>query len=979
METENTETDLKSNPLSSPITGTAQPDDQFSGDNNSDSYEDLLSKLVSSLSDIQHGIGIAAGDGDCFFDSVAQALNEKFDTQEYTHTSIRRLCNDYAKNLESTLPSATAKQSEQNQQNNWIFQAFHENYDLYTTYLSQGGLNAKEAIALKEQYKFGDGLAIWGEQEIDARIICKKLGIKIHIVELHEEALNNQDVPDLLHQLINESGVHQLEACTDYIYQGENTINICVGHSHFLPILKKTTLEANASVEGEHGRNDSSTNNLFDVADFDTLTALDLADFDTLIALDLVEFNTLIFDLHWGEAQNIEKIKEFFGFGAQPSEDNALTKSNTYEYQGKNINNKNEIDNFLLENNNSKILKLVGCKVGSAVKDVIVRRLDNLAKLMFIDTAFEDDDEVIELINAIGANHTLIELLLINSRHNEDAEENEAFGEAIKNMLIRNKTLETLDISKNIITENEILAITEGLKANQTLKELILREGCIYNKATQQLALALECHPSLLILSLGNSFITHSSASQIITSLQENDTLKILDLNSLDDCFINKENGTEIEGNEEEFSKIKMELANNIAQMLRVNKTLKALYIDNSLIEEKEAEIIIKGLQKNTTLLCLGDPSYNQPDSEFNISIITDKTLEEIKKLLHRNRILTHAPQRMNKIILFCNKNIITNNNVCIEKLKKTIGQLSQLISLYEKAVACTELDMQEKIQEKINPYKIKLQTYEIEASIHQPNSDYLNQALEFYKAHKVFPPPLSFSLASDISVSDETSDSLKYACIFKLLQTAWEIPYTQSLALLILKKVVPSSYDSDKLFIIPLDLIKSTISTISIGEKASKWDKIKDNLIALSPEVLYQLCQLHELKKALKEKTGYDRVISFEHASQMTMMHVQNNDIFALAKTAPSDLEAIYNIVCGIILNANNTAIDTNPMDNDPVMEYLLQHENTLEKTEQHEESQTSSSTCTEQMFFDHSAKRKDPDKGHDEKDSQLTKKSKF
>lgn len=211
----------------------------------SDPKSERMQQLIrDSLPKIGFSRGRARGDGDCFFDAVAKTLNEGSVREEYTVASLRRLCSKHAHDLEDRYPSSTMNPTEEDKGNNWIFQELRKDFVLYQNYVMSSGFTAEEARDLKERYKIGDGLAIWGEQAIDGIILCKELGIRIHVIEAHEELLDRPEVTatPILHQLIDAEGVHPIEKLDPNIYREENIIHILVYRNHFDPILRSTTL-----------------------------------------------------------------------------------------------------------------------------------------------------------------------------------------------------------------------------------------------------------------------------------------------------------------------------------------------------------------------------------------------------------------------------------------------------------------------------------------------------------------------------------------------------------------------------------------------------------------------------------------------------------------------------------------------------------------------------------------------------------------
>jgi hypothetical protein len=91
-------------------------------------------------------------------------------------------------------------------------------------------------LTAAERHRLGS--AIWGRPEIEGRMLCKKYGIKIHVIEKYN--LNGQEV--IGHLLVDGSrSIYLDEVSTLYIdNQVVHVLN--EGSFHFVPILHKTAV-----------------------------------------------------------------------------------------------------------------------------------------------------------------------------------------------------------------------------------------------------------------------------------------------------------------------------------------------------------------------------------------------------------------------------------------------------------------------------------------------------------------------------------------------------------------------------------------------------------------------------------------------------------------------------------------------------------------------------------------------------------------
>lgn len=169
-------------------------------------------------------LGAALNREDCFFDAAAQSLTSK---GNYTAKGLRMLCHGYVVELDKG-----------SKEKNWIYQRFLKDaqrvnpndvekaaVNNYQHYLANIQFTADEIDA-------GDGLncttAIWGEQDLDGRILREQLGVNLHVLELHIH--NGKFIRG--HQLNGRS------VSGDVIsYNAQDTVHIANFNNHFVPIL----------------------------------------------------------------------------------------------------------------------------------------------------------------------------------------------------------------------------------------------------------------------------------------------------------------------------------------------------------------------------------------------------------------------------------------------------------------------------------------------------------------------------------------------------------------------------------------------------------------------------------------------------------------------------------------------------------------------------------------------------------------------
>ncbi|GFS67295.1 uncharacterized protein NPIL_608511 [Nephila pilipes] len=160
-------------------------------------------------------IGAAVGEGDCFFDSVAQGLNELknkaliTDSKGFSVKSLRENCKQYA-------------QVNQSKKGSWLGNALKGEGDKFSEYIPHIEFTAEDI----ENASSGSEIkilklenAIWGRPEVEGKMICKMYSVKIRIIELRDEEI------DGLHITKGKVGT------------GNNIIYIVNYRNHFVPLL----------------------------------------------------------------------------------------------------------------------------------------------------------------------------------------------------------------------------------------------------------------------------------------------------------------------------------------------------------------------------------------------------------------------------------------------------------------------------------------------------------------------------------------------------------------------------------------------------------------------------------------------------------------------------------------------------------------------------------------------------------------------
>ncbi|WP_264377974.1 ankyrin repeat domain-containing protein [Wolbachia endosymbiont (group B) of Philonthus cognatus] len=164
-------------------------------------------------------VGQAIADGNCFFDSFRQGLEQQLGIK-VTVKQLRQHCKEFA----------------QNNPPEWFINAIANSHD-------NNGVVRKET---PDSYT-GNILNSnrWGDPEVEGRILCEKYRVKLHVIEKHnvdgEEVRTDQIIDSESSKPVNSMN-----------YNEENTIHVVNGgNAHFEPVLNKAKIR-NAIQQENH-------------------------------------------------------------------------------------------------------------------------------------------------------------------------------------------------------------------------------------------------------------------------------------------------------------------------------------------------------------------------------------------------------------------------------------------------------------------------------------------------------------------------------------------------------------------------------------------------------------------------------------------------------------------------------------------------------------------------------------------------------
>ena len=217
--------------------------------------------------------------------------------------------------------------------------------------------------------------------------------------------------------------------------------------------------------------------------------------------------------------------------------------------------------------------------------------------------------QLLLLAEMLKTNRTLTS---VNLSYNELTD---IFVRDLAEALITNHTLTVLNLSGNKITNIGAQALSKMLKTNETLIHLHLSRNKITDIGVQVLAEMLKINKTLTYLDLSVNQITETGAQVLFEALKNNRNTALNTLN-LDNNYIGDTG------------------AQALADMLGTNKTLTRLILTGNRMTDIGVQALAKALEINTTLTEL------EPHDWSTTSQIESQASKDIKKYLARNKRL---------------------------------------------------------------------------------------------------------------------------------------------------------------------------------------------------------------------------------------------------------------------------------------------------------------------------------------------------
>ena len=232
--------------------------------------------------------------------------------------------------------------------------------------------------------------------------------------------------------------------------------------------------------------------------------------------------------------------------------------------------------------------------------------LNNSLQSLEISNNNIGDKGLTKILNTIPS--TLVRVIASNCNLTCGGAEN--IGETLRT----NKTLKFFEISKNSIGDKGISVISDNLhyKKNKTLIQLVVDSCEFHTKGAESIGKMLKANKTLKFLNISNNHIGDVGTTAVVSGIKTNTSTALIELN-ISGCEFHSK-GTE-----------------NIADVLKKNKTLRSLNISKNHIGDNEMSTLAHGIQDNTTLTELDINSTFNPNKAYEL---VNKTLA-VKILCH--------------------------------------------------------------------------------------------------------------------------------------------------------------------------------------------------------------------------------------------------------------------------------------------------------------------------------------------------------
>ena len=263
--------------------------------------------------------------------------------------------------------------------------------------------------------------------------------------------------------------------------------------------------------------------------------------------------------------------------------------------------------------------------------------LKNLSKLNLQMNNINDND-IKALVNYIKENNTPIKELIL--KNNEITKEG---SESIADLIKFSKSLKILDLSFNELKSEGVKKICNGMiiaNSNSCLEQLYLNGNkCNDYCADVIFNLLINSNTKRLkVLSLNLNFLSNKGVDKILSSLRKNESLKQLCLSE---------------------NKIDAKAFVNLNNYLKFNRTLKILEIKSSRINDESLDDIMKIFEDNSSLekLNLNDNNLGfESIAKFGLFTSKSDKINEIK--LMNNKTLNEQQG----LLISCNSHLIFAN-----------------------------------------------------------------------------------------------------------------------------------------------------------------------------------------------------------------------------------------------------------------------------------------------------------------------------
>jgi len=271
------------------------------------------------------------------------------------------------------------------------------------------------------------------------------------------------------------------------------------------------------------------------------------------------------------------------------------------------------VEELLLENSTLTYLNLIDNKIGKdgAIHIANALKVNTTLTHLNLNKNCLGFEGYCALAAGIKNNHGIKSLNLTRIIQTLPAVQNVNERQNIFDMIVNNQSLTSLNVGINVLGEDLICTICNGVSVGKNLTSLNLQRIKIdTDRASDAICRMIENNNSLVSLSFAYSRFSERVWPQFFNSLKKNSCLMDLNLR----CTLNKSerilllrdylcDNPCLQSINLGDNNIRLEDCNTIADIIRNNSTLTSMILDSNCVKPEGGKILINALEQNYTLV----------------------------------------------------------------------------------------------------------------------------------------------------------------------------------------------------------------------------------------------------------------------------------------------------------------------------------------------------------------------------------------